>query len=263
MGTITKALTLLDYFNDARPDIGLSDIARLAHMDKATAYRLLSEMRTLGFVEQDAMTKLFRLGPAVIRLANVREQTFPVRKAAEEHLRALVSDVRETAHVTELHGTRLSPVCHQDSTHHPTRAHIDPAEILPLYGTASGCAVMAFSDDELMQRVLAEPLTPLTPLTVVDPARIRDKVMQCRKDGFAVSQGEVQQELFSIGTPLFGADGQCSGAVSVVYPAVRDSKALRASICDHLKESATAITLALGGQVPPRLIEIWRTQKAA
>ena len=52
MGTVTKALTLLDHFTLARPLIGLSEVARLAGVNKATAFRLLSELQSAGFVEQ-------------------------------------------------------------------------------------------------------------------------------------------------------------------------------------------------------------------
>ena len=47
MGTVSKALSLLTNFNQSRTEIGLSEIARLAGVNKATAYRLLSEVERL------------------------------------------------------------------------------------------------------------------------------------------------------------------------------------------------------------------------
>ena len=42
MGTVTKALSLLTFFTQTRPEIGLSDLTLLSGMNKATTHRLLS-----------------------------------------------------------------------------------------------------------------------------------------------------------------------------------------------------------------------------
>ncbi|HSX74891.1 MAG TPA: helix-turn-helix domain-containing protein, partial [Shinella sp.] len=56
MSTIGKALSLLDLISGLDKDIGLSDLARLSALDKATARRFLVELESHGFVEQDGET---------------------------------------------------------------------------------------------------------------------------------------------------------------------------------------------------------------
>ena len=73
MGTVSKALDLLNLFNRAQPLIGLSDLSRLAGVNKATCYRLMSELQAHGLVEQVGSGREYRLGPAVLRLAALRE----------------------------------------------------------------------------------------------------------------------------------------------------------------------------------------------
>lgn len=257
MGTTTKALQLLDYFTAAEPSIGLSTLTRLSGHDKATVFRLLSELRSMGFVEQSAATKLFRLGPAVIRLANVREQTFPIRAATQERLAILVEAVRETAHVTQLQGLHLSPVHKLNSQHHATHARIDPSQILPLHATASGCAVLAFSDDDLLDRVLAEHLPALTAGTRTDADGLRAKVLAARASGFGYSSGEFETETSSVAVPYFGSDGACLGAISVVGPSARMTDQLKQTIRFNLKPASLAITTACGGHIPATLLRAW------
>lgn len=262
MGTTTKALSLLNHFTVRAPALGLSDLARQSGFDKATTYRLLGELTHAGLTEQDPNSKLFRLGPALIRYANLREQTLPVRRAAAQHLARLAEAVQETAHVSELQGHVLSPVASHISTFHSTRVHIDSAELLPLYATASGCAVLAFGDTTLVNEILAHPMPRITPHTQVKPEQLRAKIQIARTTGFGDSENEFETGVSSIAAPLFSAQGRCTGALALACPLHRMTHELRNLAKRELITSATAITQAWGGTIPPALNEIWNRQTA-
>ena len=68
MTTVDKALNLLGFFSLSRPEWGLSDLARNAALDKATALRLLRSMQRHELIEQDPETRRFRLGKAFLTL---------------------------------------------------------------------------------------------------------------------------------------------------------------------------------------------------
>ena len=89
MGTITKALDLLTHFSAARPEIGLSQFVRLSGRDKATVHRHLTELEANGYLEQNPVSRAYRLGPALLRLAAVREAASPTR----DLLRPIVADL--------------------------------------------------------------------------------------------------------------------------------------------------------------------------
>ena len=77
MSTIGKALSLLDLVSQLDKDTGLTDLARLSALDKATARRFLVELEKHGFVEQDGETRKYRLGAAPVRLARIRQARYP------------------------------------------------------------------------------------------------------------------------------------------------------------------------------------------
>ena len=68
MGTIAKALQLLTHFSTDLPEIGLSQFVQLTGEDKATLHRRLGELKASGFLDQDASSRAYRLGPAISRL---------------------------------------------------------------------------------------------------------------------------------------------------------------------------------------------------
>jgi DNA-binding IclR family transcriptional regulator len=111
-------LHLLDLFTRTRPQIGLSDLARLAHLSKATCFRLVSDLREAGLVEQVDTRKKYHLGPALLRLAALREINAPKRDAAFPVQQALATETGETAHLSLLVGTELRPLAHAYSFNH-------------------------------------------------------------------------------------------------------------------------------------------------
>ena len=84
-----KALKLLSYFSESRPEIGLTEFKRLTGHDKGTVHRYLSDLRNGGFLEQNETTKAYSLGPALVRLAHVRNATNPILNIVADVLRPL------------------------------------------------------------------------------------------------------------------------------------------------------------------------------
>ncbi|WP_292300165.1 helix-turn-helix domain-containing protein, partial [Mesorhizobium sp.] len=57
-----KAVSLLELFTLQESEIGLSDLARRAGLDKATARRLLMALAAHRLIEQEPHSRRYRLG---------------------------------------------------------------------------------------------------------------------------------------------------------------------------------------------------------
>ncbi len=250
MGTTTKALSLLGYFTRARPLIGLSDMARLSGLNKATVHRLMGELAQAGFVEQAGSGREYRIGPAVMRLAALREHAVPMRDVAAQVLRDLSDATEETAHFSLMQGQTLSTVAYAYSPVHGTRVTMEDAEVLMLHATSSGLAVLAYSPRDLVDAVLQAPLTARTPQTITDPAEIRALLTEIRAQGVAESVSGFEEDVHSHAAPIFDARGCAMGAVAVAAPTVRMDDALAAHIRASVKAQALRLTRMLGGFPP-------------
>lgn len=250
MGTITKALGLLDFFSRARPEIGLGEFVRLSGRDKATVHRHLVELEANGYLEQNQSTRAYRLGPALLRLSGVREASNPIRRLVRPVVTALSAKVGELVHFSLLQGMALSPVFHADPQQHGTQVHFDESEILPLHATASGLAVLAFADPTLRKKVLAQPLGAYTRRTPTDPTALSALLDEVRRCGVSRLDRAFDDEVVSQGAPIFDQSGEVIGALSIAVPTVRArTDDLRAMSCDLL-DAAGAITRSLGGAYP-------------
>lgn len=258
MGTVSKALELLDLFRRDRPLIGLSDMARLSGLNKATCYRLLCELCDHGLVEQVGSAREYRLGPALLRLASLREAQVPTREAAMPILQALAQATGETAHLSLIMGGGLRPLAFAYSSAHATKVTLEDTEDLPFHATSSGLAVLAFLPDARRDAVLAGPLPRLTPQTLTDPQALRARLALIRQGGFSESAGGFESDVTSVAVPLFGADGAVTGAVAVAALAARLTPARVPHIRQALTRAATEITRLWGGSLPPALQTLWR-----
>lgn len=250
MGTTTKALSLLNYFSRARPLIGLSDMARLSGLNKATVHRLMGELAEAGFVEQAGTGREYRLGPAVMRLAALREHAVPMRDVAASVLRDLSDATQETAHFSLMQGQTLSTVAFAYSPVHGTRVTMEDAEVLMLHATSSGLTVLAYSAPEVVERVLSAPLAARTDQTITDPDRIRAILDEIRAVGVAESVSGFEEDVHSHAAPVFDAEGVAMGAIAVAAPTARMDAGLAALIRRAVKAEGLRLTAMLGGLTP-------------
>lgn len=250
MGTASKALSLLNYFSRAQSQIGLTDMARLSGMNKATVYRLMGELADHGFVEQVGAGREYRLGPAFLRLAALREKAVPMRELVLAELTKLSEITGETSHMSLLNGELLSNLTYSYAHHHGTMVMMEDAEVLELHSTGSGLAVLAFSPAPFVDAVLDKPLVARTSQTLVDPDAIRALLPRIRDRGVAQSIGGFEQDVHSHAVPIFDASSQCIGAVAVAAPVSRMTDQLRDTIQTELALTAGRITRVLGGFPP-------------
>lgn len=255
MSSATKTLELLTYFTIARPEIGLSALCRLAGRDKATTYRHLQSLEKVGFVEQNPATRQYRLGPALLQLAQTREATVPRKVAAEAALARLSEATGETSHVSVLSGTTVYALTSCESHSHSTRVIID-VDTLPLHATGSGLCALAFGPADLMKEVGENPevFTARTPSTAQDVA---GAVAQARETGFARSDRHFGEDTHSISAPIFDQTGLFAGAVSVACVATRFSPELEACVTQNLVVAARDITRNWGGLLPYSVEAAW------
>ena len=255
LSSAAKTLELLAYFSTTRPEIGLSQLCKLAKRDKATTYRHLQALEETGFVEQSPMTKQYRLGPAILQLAQTREATVPRKAGVEAPLFDLADAAGETSHVTVLSGTTVYELMSCDSPKHGTRAIID-IQTFPLHATASGLCALAFGPEMLMDVALNE-LQHFTDTTATTSQDLDAIIEAIRNTGFGRADRSFEDEVQGLSAPIFDQTGHFAGAISVASVAARFTPDLERIIKTQLVIAARQISKNWGGTVPAHIETIW------
>ncbi|ASJ71930.1 IclR family transcriptional regulator [Granulosicoccus antarcticus] len=255
MSSAAKTLELLALFSKSQPEIGLSQLCRLAHRDKTTTYRHLQALEEVGFVEQNPLTKRYRLGPVVLQLAQTRESTVPRKMGAEAALVELANATSETSHVSVLSGTYIYPLTSRESPRYSTRVIID-LQKYPLHATASGLCALAFGPSELID-VALKNMEAFTPFTLKTAEELKHAVVGAQETGFGYTNRSFDEGVLSIATPVFDQTGLFAGSVSVASVATRFTPELEHCILEHLIIASREITHNWGGTTPENIELIW------
>ena len=255
MSVISKSLNLLSHFSPSQAEIGLSQFRALSGHDKATTYRYLSALEKAGLVEKNPITKAYRIGPAVLHLAAMREATVPRVATATQSLKKLAEATGETAHVSVLSGYALHSLCACESNKHSTRAVID-MPTLPLHATASGICALAFGPTDLI-KAAKRKLTKFTQYTADNNDGLDTSIVEANQTGFGISDRGFEDDIYGVATPLFDGAGQLAGAVAVASVATRISPKIEAEIKKHLAIASREITHNWGGSIPDMLEKCW------
>lgn len=257
MSTIAKALGLLDLFTEDRPCLGLSDVQRLTGRDKATVHRHLVALEQAGFLEQDAQSRTYRLGPTLTRLAGMRTRTVP----EVEMLRSVIDDLSrqagELVHVSRLQGFDLVHVHHAEEHDHPVRVSFDAYGLPPLFATASGKAYLAFSPGGLLDLALADPRTRLPGAPAPNRLEIEGELKVIAQRGYARNRDALRLGVSSVAIPVFDAASRAFATCSIAYPTGRGGKATEAHLARLLMTCGEEISQAMGGTVPPHIVQLW------
>jgi DNA-binding IclR family transcriptional regulator len=197
-------------------------------------------------IEQDAASKLYRLGPAVLRLARVRETTFPLVSVVQPLLERLSQVTGETAHFSLYTGKALVVLAARESSR-PNHVSLHQSEALPLHATASGQAFLAFAAPEVARNALSEPFEAFTAWTPTTAAEVAEAVRLARRNGYAVVDQSYDEDVYGVAIPVFGRIGtDAIGALAVASPRHRMTETFKALVLKELKEAAQELSRRLG-----------------
>lgn len=211
-----RAFAILDSFSERCPEQSLGTIVRATGLAPATAHRLLAEMVAWGALERHARgryrigLRLWQLGALAPRGRHLRDVALPyledLYEATHQVVHLVVRDGDEALYVEKLSARPQVGVVSQVGGR------------LPLHSTGPGKVLLAFSPPEVIERVLGTPLKHVTPVTIVDPRRLRDVLADIRRTGYSITRDEMTVGASSVAAPVFVRPGEIAAAISVVVP---------------------------------------------
>ena len=251
----SKTLDLMYFFSPNKSEIGLSQLCQLAAWDKATTYRRVQSLVETGFIEQNATTKRYRLGPAVLQLAQTRESTVPRKAGAKGPLLELANATGETSHVSVISGNTLYQLVTVESPTHSIQATAD-TQTRPLHTSSSGLCALAFGSADLVDMAQAD-LFIYTPATTPSARALHTAIRTTQSSGFGRTTGSFESDVCSLAAPLYDQTGLFAGAVSVACVGTRFTPDLEQIAKTQLIKASREITHNWGGSIPLHIDKVW------
>jgi IclR family transcriptional regulator, KDG regulon repressor len=99
VGSVQKALDILDAFAPQKPELSLTELAELLSINKSTLFNLLRTLESHGYIVQSPQTKRYRLGLRFLDRAALVTDYADVSRVAPPFLDELRNKVEENVHL--------------------------------------------------------------------------------------------------------------------------------------------------------------------
>lgn len=238
---IDRALDILDMIA-SKGTVSLPEITEESGLTTPTAYRLVKSLTRRSFVSYNEGTKLYSLGPEIVRMAAgmLRGNNFvEVSRSALDRLNMLSN---ETVSLFTVGMMELLCVAEAESVQQ-LRFHSGIGRTMPLTQGAPGKAASAWFDATRKEFVYKR-----AGLSKQAIQALEDELTKVREQGFARSYGEVVPETSAVAVPIFDGSGQVIGVMSIAGPQGRWSGEKVEHAIQAMLTEAEGITAQFGGQ---------------
>lgn len=221
IGSLVKGMRLLEILADSDRAMGVSELARLLEQDKSAVYRLLTTLKSGGYLEQDPESKKYVIGPRMIVVSSRVLGNNDVYRYARPAMKKLLQDTRETVHLGMQMGDQVVYIA-QEVSPEVISVNTESGQREAIHCTAVGKALVAFLPDEEREAVIERlDFRRYTPATITDPDRFRAHCRQVSAQGYAVDDEELYPGVRCVAAPVMGYDGNVLAALGISGPATR------------------------------------------
>ncbi|MFC3885135.1 IclR family transcriptional regulator [Bacillus songklensis] len=244
LSSVKNALRLLRSFSMDEPEKKVTDLAASLGLGKSTVSRLLATLASEGFVIKDPETQKYRLGLSILNLNTIVTSTLEINRESQPVLQQLVNEIGETTHIAVLEEMDVVYL-NRVECKHPVQILSHVGRRNPLHCTSSGKTILAYQEEEMIERFIEKGLHKYTSNTIVDPVDFRSTLKTVQEQGYAISTEELREGVASIAAPIRDYTGKVIYAVSVVGP-VHRMDPYEPSIINKVKRAANEISERLG-----------------
>ena len=241
--SVARAIRIVEAL--AQLPAGLSETARRVGLPKSTVARLLATLEEMEAVERDEDGRIYRLGPIVQRLSSAAGGPAQLTAFARPYLDELTAFTGEAAGISIPDGFKVHYV-DQTEAEHPVQVRDWTGELIPMHVVPSGLVIMAHWPEQQTARYLSRDLERMTPNTVIDPDRIRERLTAVRAKGYTWVYEEFVEGINSVAAAVLERSGLIAAAIHVHGPAYRfpgdhDPGSIGEAVADTAYKLSTAL----------------------
>jgi DNA-binding IclR family transcriptional regulator len=213
---LMRGLAILECFTTSDAEQTIQSIAGQTGLPPSTVHRLVRLLVEWGAIEKVARGR-YRLGVRLWRLGVLVPATRALCDVAMPFMEDLYEITHGVVHLAIPDGVDALYV-EKIAGRRTVSTTSGVGRRLPMYAAGPGKVLVAFSGPELLDRVLASGLEPITPRTITKESDFRRALAEIRKVGYAVSREEMSIGTASVAAPVFDEQGKVSASVAVVMP---------------------------------------------
>ena len=217
--SLERGLSILSSFSENRPLLGVAELARAVGLNKSTAHRYIATLASLGYVQQDADTRKYRLGPRVVDLGFAAINSMEITRVAGRHLQALSDETGYTVSMSVLDRVDIVYIERRRSAREGQFGidlNLHVGSRLPAYCTSMGKVLLANQPVDQLHVLLDRiDLARRGPKTITAREALLVSLRRIQQVGVAVNDEELAPGLRSIAAPIRDGSGAVVAAINI------------------------------------------------
>ena len=243
---LQRGLAILERIAKSRRGLTFAQLSRYFDVPKSSVHTLVLTLEREGYLQRDETSGRYMTGLKLVQLAGMTLDSVVLRERATPVLRALVEDLRMTAHLAVIERDEVTVVAKVDR---PGAHRIATwvGKRMDAHCTSLGKCLIAHIPDEDVDRLIAERgLLRHNEHTIVSPARLKQELARIRSVGYALDDEEEELGGRCIGAPVWNREGRVVAAVSAAGTTEQITAETMAGIVARVRQAACAISKDLG-----------------
>ncbi len=246
--SLIKALRILDALGESPGGLGVTKLSQAFQAPKSTVHRLLTTLKSEGYVVFDPNTSRYLLGTRVAKLGEQLFQQSPVLTFGVATLEHLTRNYRETSLLAVLEGTDVVYSISREERKDPLRISFGMGYRAPAHCTALGKACLSGQSEAEILKLYKnrKQLGRFTPRTVINVKKLLSELSVVRKDGLAYDNEEYIPTVRCLAVPIRDFSSRVVGSIGLSTPKHRMTAARKAQFTKALLDASAELSEKLG-----------------
>ncbi len=245
-GSLEKAIQILSLFDSGHRKLSAQEISEFLCIPSSTTYNYLKVFIQNEILAKDEKTNKFCLGFKIFKLGILASENFSLLEIVHPYLVSIAGRSRETVVLTV--SDDLDVLC-VDTVETPrlVKLTMKKGARIPLHAGAPGKAVLAYKGQTFLHEMIQRKgLTKLNRNTITDLEELKQALASIRRQGFSVSNSEVDTGTAALAVPIFDHEGLVIASISLIGSKEAIFREEQKELIEMLKDAGRGISAELG-----------------
>jgi DNA-binding IclR family transcriptional regulator len=246
--SVVRVFTILELFSRDEPRLTVTEVSKLAALNRVTAYRLCRTLESLGYLQRGS-DGAYALGLQAVTLGNTAAASQEVTQVATPILTRLRDSIGETVNLATRDGADIVYLARLRSSN-LLEIQLSVGSRIPIHASSLGKAICAFlPDDELSDVLDSLSFEMLTSNTISNARDFLAVIENVRRDGYSLNVEELAANISGIAMPIFDERPYPVAAANIALTKPITPEQIVAEYESELRDASREIS-ALMGHVP-------------
>jgi len=213
-GSIKKGLQIIECIGNSPKPLKASQVSIITKLDRATTFRILTYLTSLGYVFKDTKNNLYSLGHKIFEFGDKSDFLKSLTTLCFDYIKNLSFETSHITYLAVLEGPHIV-YCDKvdpsgDNAPRAFRMRMDA------HSCALGKAILAYKTrDELKEIYKSYTLYKHTPNTITSLDKLYLNLDKVIKNGYSLNEAETFNYVYGVGAPIMDSQNRAIAAIAI------------------------------------------------